>query len=51
MISYRVRWTASSGETHTSVATYDAPSAEHRKMALEATGNRDVEVFQVQPGK
>lgn len=51
MVNYRVQW-MQGGKKRTSAVSYDLPSAEDRKRALEAEGTAtDINIVQVQPGQ
>ncbi|MFJ2752788.1 hypothetical protein [Streptomyces sp. NPDC087297] len=52
MDNYRVKWVrASDGRPMVSAVSYDLPSAEHRKTALETEGATDIEIVKVRPGQ
>ncbi|WP_181399526.1 hypothetical protein [Streptomyces venezuelae] len=54
MQNYRVTWTMN-GATKQSGVSYDLPSAEHRKIRLEAvaaaSGIADIAIVEVKPGE
>lgn len=52
MENYRVTWVrAEDSRPMVSGVSYDRPSAEHRKAALEAEGAADIEIVKVKPGQ
>lgn len=50
MQNFKVRWTEGD-KVRTSVVSYGASSAEHRKQELEGLGVTDVEIISVKPGE
>ncbi|MFD7026493.1 hypothetical protein ACFWAR_00430 [Streptomyces sp. NPDC059917] len=52
MDNQRVKWVrAEDGRPMVSGVSYDRPSAEQRKTALEAEGAKDIEIAKVKPGQ
>lgn len=52
MVNYRVKWARPRDrQPQVSGVSYDLPSAEHRRAALEAEGATDIEIVKVKPGQ